>query len=51
MTGARSDVADPRRLRPIRIGVSACLLGEQVRFDDGHKRDAFLTETFGRFVE
>ena len=38
-------------MRPIRIGISACLLGEQVRFDGGHKRDAFLTETFGRFVE
>src|SRR5678815_5593806 len=35
----------------IRVGISACLLGEQVRFDGGHKRDAFLTETFGRFVE
>jgi uncharacterized protein YbgA (DUF1722 family)/uncharacterized protein YbbK (DUF523 family) len=51
MTAARSDVADSRRLRPIRIGVSACLLGEPVRFDGGHKRDVFLTETFGRFVE
>ena len=37
--------------RPIRIGISACLLGEAVRFDGGHKRDAFLTGTFGRFVE
>ena len=37
--------------RPIRIGVSACLLGEKVRFDGGHKRDAFLTDTFGPFVE
>jgi uncharacterized protein YbgA (DUF1722 family)/uncharacterized protein YbbK (DUF523 family) len=36
---------------PIRIGVSACLLGEQVRFDGGHKRDAFLVDTFGRHVE
>jgi uncharacterized protein YbgA (DUF1722 family)/uncharacterized protein YbbK (DUF523 family) len=36
---------------PIRIGISACLLGEAVRFDGGHKRDAFLTGTFGRFVE
>ena len=35
----------------IRIGISSCLLGERVRFDGGHKRDAFLTETFGRFVE
>jgi uncharacterized protein YbgA (DUF1722 family)/uncharacterized protein YbbK (DUF523 family) len=31
--------------------VSSCLLGEQVRFDGGHKRDRFLTDSFGRFVE
>jgi uncharacterized protein YbbK (DUF523 family)/uncharacterized protein YbgA (DUF1722 family) len=36
---------------PIRIGVSTCLLGEQVRFDGGHKRDPFLVDTFGRYVE
>jgi uncharacterized protein YbbK (DUF523 family) len=36
---------------PIRIGVSACLLGREVRFDGGHKRDAFLTETLGPLVE
>jgi hypothetical protein len=36
---------------PIRIGVSSCLLGEEVRFDGGHKRSEFLTETLGRFVE
>lgn len=35
----------------IRIGISSCLLGEGVRFDGGHKRDTFLTETFGKFVE
>ena len=35
----------------IRIGISACLLGEPVRFDGGHKRDSFLVETFGRHVE
>lgn len=35
----------------IRLGVSACLLGEKVRFDGGHKLDRFLTETLGRFVE
>jgi uncharacterized protein YbgA (DUF1722 family)/uncharacterized protein YbbK (DUF523 family) len=51
MTAVRCEVADSRRPRPIRIGISACLLGQQVRFDGGHKRDAFLTETFGRFVE
>jgi uncharacterized protein YbgA (DUF1722 family)/uncharacterized protein YbbK (DUF523 family) len=34
-----------------RLGISACLLGQQVRFDGGHKQDAFLCETFGRFVD
>lgn len=51
MTAAPSDLADDSSPRPIRIGISACLLGQPVRFDGGHKRDAFLTETFGRFVE
>src|SRR5579862_1486306 len=41
----------PRREAPVRIGVSACLLGEQVRFDGGHKRDAFLVDTLGPCVE
>ena len=35
----------------IRLGISACLLGEKVRFDGGHKRDSFLTETLGRYVD
>jgi len=37
--------------RPVRIGISSCLLGESVRYDGGHKRDTFLTESLGRFVE
>src|SRR5512141_888287 len=36
---------------PLRLGISRCLLGEEVRFDGGHKRDNFLTEVFGRYVE
>jgi uncharacterized protein YbgA (DUF1722 family)/uncharacterized protein YbbK (DUF523 family) len=35
---------------PIRILVSACLLGEKVRYDGGHKRDLFLLETLGPLV-
>jgi uncharacterized protein YbgA (DUF1722 family)/uncharacterized protein YbbK (DUF523 family) len=35
----------------IRIGVSACLLGDEVRYDGGHKRNAFLTDTLGPLVE
>jgi uncharacterized protein YbbK (DUF523 family)/uncharacterized protein YbgA (DUF1722 family) len=37
--------------RALRVGVSACLLGERVRHDGGHKRDAFLTDVLGRQVE
>lgn len=35
----------------IRIGVSSCLLGEPVRFDGGHKRDSWLSDVFGRYVQ
>ena len=35
----------------VRVGISSCLLGEQVRYDGGHKRDPFLTEELGRHVE
>ena len=37
--------------RAVRVGISSCLMGEAVRYDGGHKRDAFLTGTFGSFVE
>jgi len=33
----------------IAVGVSACLLGEQVRYDGGHKHDHYITDTLGRF--
>jgi uncharacterized protein YbbK (DUF523 family) len=36
---------------PLRLGVSACLLGEAVRFEGGRKRDLFLVEALGRVVE
>ncbi len=35
----------------VRLGISSCLLGEPVRYDGGHKRDAYLVDTLGRFVE
>jgi uncharacterized protein YbbK (DUF523 family) len=34
-----------------RLGISACLLGQAVRFDGGHKRDSFLNDLLGRFVD
>ncbi len=36
---------------PIRVGISACLLGERVRYDGGHKRDPYIVEILGRYVE
>ena len=36
---------------PLRLGISTCLLGENVRFDGGNKHDRFLTGTLGRYVE
>ena len=35
----------------VKVLVSACLLGEKVRYDGGHKRDLFLNESLGPFVE
>lgn len=35
----------------IRLGISACLLGEAVRYDGGHKRDVFLAEVLAGHVE
>lgn len=35
----------------MRVGVSSCLLGARVRYDGAHKRDRFLVEQLGRFVE
>ena len=34
-----------------RVGISQCLLGDEVRFDGGHKRDVFLTDVLAPFVE
>lgn len=34
----------------VRIGVSRCLLGDPVRWDGGHKRDAYLVDVFGPSV-
>jgi len=35
----------------IRLGISACLLGQEVRYDGGHKLDRFIRDTLGKYVE
>ncbi len=38
-------------MEKIRLGISACLLGQNVRYDGGHQLDRFLRDTLGLFVE
>jgi uncharacterized protein YbgA (DUF1722 family)/uncharacterized protein YbbK (DUF523 family) len=35
----------------VKIGVSTCLLGENVRYDAGHKLDRYITDTLGQYFE
>jgi uncharacterized protein YbgA (DUF1722 family)/uncharacterized protein YbbK (DUF523 family) len=35
----------------IRVGVSSCLLGQEVRYDSGHKKDRYLTDILDDYVE
>ncbi len=49
MTSDETRVSDAPD-RP-RLGVSACLLGERVRHDGGHKRDPFATDVLGKFCD
>ncbi len=37
-------------MKPPRVGVSACLLGQNVRYDGGHKRDPFAAGPLGERV-
>jgi uncharacterized protein YbbK (DUF523 family) len=34
----------------IRVGISSCLLGNEVRYDGGHKLDELLRDAFGALV-
>lgn len=38
-------------MKKIPLGVSQCLLGEQVRFDGGHKRSRYLTDVLSDFID
>ncbi len=35
----------------MRLGISRCLLGDEVRYDGGHRRDDYLADLLGRYVE
>ena len=48
---ANGDALDVPHPEPLRLGISSCLLGRNVRYDGGHKRNSFLLEVLGRYVE
>jgi uncharacterized protein YbgA (DUF1722 family)/uncharacterized protein YbbK (DUF523 family) len=35
----------------ILLGISSCLLGNEVRYDGGHKRDRYVTDTLSEYFE
>jgi uncharacterized protein YbgA (DUF1722 family)/uncharacterized protein YbbK (DUF523 family) len=51
VTDAREPHSPPAWRSPdleIKIGISSCLLGEAVRYDGGHQKDAYVTGTLSR---
>jgi len=40
-----------KKLEPIKIGISSCLLGNPVRYDGSHQHDRYITDTLGNFFE
>jgi len=38
-------------MKKIPVGISSCLIGQNVRFDGGHKQDAYITGSLAEFFE
>ena len=49
-TGSGTEAAGDAPAR-IPVGISSCLLGEEVRYDGGHKLDRYVTSVLGRWFE
>ena len=49
--GGGMTVREETTIEKIRIGISACLLGQNVRYDGGHQHDRYITDTLGRWFE
>ncbi|MCI0658426.1 MAG: DUF523 and DUF1722 domain-containing protein [Acidobacteria bacterium] len=41
----------PAKEFPLRVGISSCLLGEEVRWDGSHKRNGFIADLLSRYVQ
>jgi uncharacterized protein YbgA (DUF1722 family)/uncharacterized protein YbbK (DUF523 family) len=38
-------------MEKVKIGISSCLLGKNVRYDGGHKLDSYITDTLGQYFK
>ncbi|WP_305909583.1 DUF523 and DUF1722 domain-containing protein [Methylomarinum sp. Ch1-1] len=38
-------------MKKIIVGISSCLLGDEVRYDGGHKRNSYIEQTLGEYFE
>ena len=38
-------------MKKIPVGISSCLLGHNVRYDGGHKRNTYIIDTLGRYFD
>ena len=47
---SQSNLTSHAEEKKLNIGVSACLLGNEVRFNGGHKHDPFITESLSRYA-
>jgi uncharacterized protein YbgA (DUF1722 family)/uncharacterized protein YbbK (DUF523 family) len=45
------DAMSEKNQKKIPIGISSCLLGNEVRFDGGHKHDRYITGTLGQYFD
>jgi len=43
--------AEAVALDKILVGISSCLLGQEVRFDGGHKRDSYVNGTLSEYFD
>ena len=38
-------------MKKIVVGISSCLLGQEVRYDGGHKYNSYIERTLGQYFE
>jgi len=46
-----ADMGQVEQWVKIPVGISSCLLGEEVRYDGGHKNSPYLTGALGRYLD